>query len=304
MAVVRDHPEALVECAMAFSIYRDPDQRGMRALERSANVAFHCVQETLAQDAWGLSPFGLIQTIERGRSWDSDGREVAIYRLAKSGREGVTKHLVPKKPQGLEGLKGLEAHKDGDTFAHRFSPEAWALLDPALDIWSRRKDELGKEGWRVALLTGMETQEMSAKEWAELAGGTDRAKRLAKKLTTYGGFGILTRTGRARATRYTLDWSALLDERYDPMLLRTREMDLLGQHAEEQRRITQPLSAEEIRAKKGEEYARAILAELDGTETAEHRKDVERLAETYRAATVEDWCRWTERDLIQGDLTV
>jgi hypothetical protein len=87
----------------------------------------------------------------------------------------------------------------------------------------------------------------------------------------------------------------LLDERYDPMLLRTREMDLLGKHADEQRRITQPLSAEEIRARKGEEIAQALLAELDGTEAPEHRADIERLAEVYRTATADDWTRWMER---------
>jgi hypothetical protein len=301
-SVLWHHPDALVECAMAASIAFNPEQRGMRSLERSANTAFHCVLETLSTEAWGLSPHGLIQTIERGRSWDSEGREVAIYRLApKSVRQGVTKHLDLKDPQDLEGLKGLKAFKDGDTFAHRFSiPEVRALLDPALDIWSRGKDQLGKEGWRVAMLTGLKTLEMSAKEWAELAGGADRAKRLAKKLLAYGNgaYGILTKTGKARATRYTLDWSALMTEQVAEMFLldqRTREGRLLVEHADEQRRIAQPMTAEEIRAEKGEQHAQALLAELDGTETAEHREDIERLAESYRRATVEDWTRWMER---------
>jgi hypothetical protein len=304
MAVLRDHPEALVECAMAFSIYRNPEQRGMRALERSANVAFHCVQETLAHEAWGLSPHGLIQTIERGKSWDSEGREVSIYRLAESVREGVTKYINPKNPgnpsrawRPSKTLKGLEHKDDGDTFAHRFSlPEVWALLDPALDIWSRRKDQLGKEGWRVAMLTGLETLEMSAKEWAGLCGGVDRSKRLAKKLEAYG-FGILTKTGKARATRYTLDWSQLLSEQAAEMFLmdqRTREGHLLVEHGQEQIRITQPLSAEEMRAREGERTAQALLAELDGTETPEYRADIELLAEVHRRATADDWGRWME----------
>lgn len=295
IAVLRDHPEANVECRIAFSLYRNPDQRGMRALERSANIAFHCVLETLSPDAWGLSPHGLVQTIERGKSWDADGREVAIYRLTESVREGVTKSSISKNPsnpvQGGGGLRGPKGVEDGDTFPHRFSPQVWELLDPALDTWSRRADELGPEGWRVAMLTGMEPREMSAKEWAELAGGADRSKRLAKKFLARG---VMSKTGKARATRYVLHWSYLLEEQFDSNLDRTREGSLLTKHAEEQVRITEPLTPEEIRAGRGEKIALALLAELDGTESPGHRADVELLAGAYSNSTVSDWSRWYE----------
>lgn len=296
LAVLRDHPDSIIECRIAFALLLNPDQRGMRALERSAGVAFNSVWETLSPQSWGLSAHGLVQTIERGKSWDSEGREVAIYRLAESVRERVTKSSISKSPSSSVDLKGYKPFKDGDSLAHRFPEGALALLDPALDLWSRKKAELGPEGWRLAMLTGLESREMSAKEWAELAGGADRAKRLAKKLTAYG-WGLLERTGKARATRYRLDWSALLDDRHLDTLvdLRTREGRLLLQHADEQRRMANPLTAEEIQATKGEEIARALLAELDGTETSEHRAVVEQLAEMYRTATAEDWARWHER---------
>lgn len=301
MAVLRDHPDSVVECRIAFALILAPDQRGVRALERSAGVAFNSVLDTLSSESWGLSPHGLVQTIERGKSWDSEGREVSLYRLAELGRERVTKGLISKKAltSGQEPLEKFQETKtDGDSLAHRFSrPELKALLDPSLDLWAREGKHLGPEVWRVAMLTGMATVELSAKEWAELAGGSDRAKRLAKKLTAYG-WGLLAKTGKARATRYVLDWSGLLDERHMDTLvdLRTREGKLMLQHAEEQRRITEPLTAEEIRATKGEQMAKALLDELDGTETAEHRADVEKLAELFRGATVADWMRWTERE--------
>jgi hypothetical protein len=282
-SVLRDHPDAIVECRIAFALYLDPDQQGMRALERSAGVAFNSVLETLSAHAWGLSAHGLVQTVERGKSWDSDGREVSIYRLAESVRERVTSSYTSKSPSISVGMKGWNSYVDGDSLAHRL-----AVMDPALDIWSRKKTELGPEGWRIAVLTGLESVELSAKEWAELAGGTDRAKRLAKKFESFG-CGILLRTGKARATRYRLDWTWFLDDRFDPMNLRIREGNLLRQHAEEQIRITQPQ-----RPNHGPALADALLAELDGTETAEHREGIERLAELWRTSTAEDWARWAD----------
>lgn len=305
LGVLRDHLDSVVECRIAFSLYLNPELRGMRALERSAGIGINSVLETLSSSDWGLSVHGLVQTIERGRSWDSEGREVAIYRLAESVREGVTKSLISKKgPEDQETLKLSKTRKtDGDSLPHRFSlPEVLAVLDPALDLWSRnglvidgvRQATLGPEAWRVAMLTGMATIEMSAKEWTELAGGADKAKRLAKKMTDFG-WGILTKTGRARATRYTLDWSMILDDQYDLLLMRKREGKLLNEHAEEQRRITEPLSAEEIRATKGKQLAKDLLDALDGSETPEHRAAVEHLAEVYKNATPADWARWHER---------
>ncbi len=282
-SVLRDHPDAIVECRIAFALYLDSGQQGMRALERSAGVAFNSVLETLSPIPWGLSAHGLVQTIERGKSWDSDGREISIYRLGESVRERVTSSYTSKSPSDLQGLKGHNDKADGDSLAHRL-----AVLDPALDIWSRKKAELGPEGWRIAVLTGLETVELSAKEWAELAGGADRAKRLAKKFESFG-CGILLRTGKARATRYRLDWSWFLNEQFEPMNLRIREGNLLDQHAKEQIRITQPQ-----RPNPGPAMADALVAELDGTETAEHREGIERLAELWRTSTAEDWARWAD----------
>jgi len=284
-SVLLNSPDAIVECRIAFALYLNPDQRGMRALERSAGVAFNSVLETLSPTQWGHSEHRLIQTIDRGKSWDAEGREISVYRLAESVRERVTNCSISKSPSDPVGLKGWNSAGDSDSLAHRL-----AVLDPALDLWSRKKDSLGPEGWRIAVITGMESMDLSAKEWAELAGGSDRAKRLAKKLTEYG-WGLLTRTGKARATRYRLDWTMLLDERFGDLLmdLRGREGRLLLQHAEEQRRITQPQ-----RPNRGPAMADALLAELDGTETAEHREGIERLAELWRTATAEDWSRWSE----------
>jgi hypothetical protein len=281
--VLHDHPDAIVECRIAFALYLDPDQQGMRSLERSAGVAFNSVLETLSPVAWGHSAHGLVQTVERGKSWDSEGREISIYRLGESVREQVTSSYTYKSPSSSVGLKGWNPYVDGDSLAHRL-----AVLDPALDIWSRKKTELGPEGWRVAVLTGLEPVEMSAKEWAELAGGADRAKRLAKKFESFG-CGILLRTGKARATRYRLDWTWFLDDRFDPLNLRIREGNLLRQHAEEQIRITQPQ-----RPNPGPALADALMAELDGTESAEHREGIERLAELWRTSTAEDWARWAD----------
>lgn len=278
-------PDAIVECRIAFSLILDPEQRGMRALERSAGVAFNSVLETLSRAQWGFSAHGLVQTIDRGKSWDSEGREISIYRIPESVRERVTKVSISKNPSDPVGLKGLKDSWSSDSLAHRL-----AILDPALDIWSRKKAELGPEGWRIAMLTGLTETEMSAQEWAELAGGTDRAKRLSKKLMTFG-WGLLTRTGKARATRYRLNWTMLLDERFGDLLedLRTREGKLLLQHAEEQIRITRPQQPN-----RGPAMAEALLAEMDGTETPEHRRDIERLAELWRNSTAEDWARWSD----------
>lgn len=318
MAVLRDHPDVntIIECKMAASIYRDPAQRGMYALEKSANVDFDSVRNILSADAWGLSPYGLIQTIERGKPWDSDGREIAIYRLSESVRVPVTKSSLTTKgsnyvqdPGGLDDskvLEDLESGKGSDRYAHRFSSGAWALLDPALDIWSRvgfrheeggkRKDTLGHEGWRIAMLTGMGTVEMSAKEWAELAGGTDKGKRLAKKFLAYG-FGILTKTGKARATRYVLDWSVLLSEQAAEMFLmddRSRWGKAADDYGKKFRDMNRPKTLAEIQVPRGPKLAKALLAELDGTESPEYCSDIHRLAETYRTATAEDWARWMD----------
>jgi hypothetical protein len=183
-------------------------------------------------------------------------------------------------------------------------------LDPALDIWSRvgfkqsdgtRKATLGHEGWRVAMLTGLETREMSAKEWAELAGGADKAKRLAKKFMAYG-FGILTKTGKARATRYTLDWSNLLSEQWAEMFLlddRQRQGKATGDYTKKRWDMNQPRSAEELEVRRrvtgAATYASYLQDALAEAESPEHRKDLERLLHTFAGATVDDWTRWMER---------
>ncbi|MFF3558940.1 hypothetical protein ACFYXS_02710 [Streptomyces sp. NPDC002574] len=303
LSVLLDHPEATPECRIAFSLLSGP-VRGIRALSIASGLHQEQVWEITAGYDGGLSPHGLVRTIERGTSWTSEGREKGSYALAESVRLPHTKSTTyknPPTPLGEETLKGL---KDLGTYrvryAHRFSEQAvMDLANPALDLWrGRDKGELGGEGWRVGVLLGFSTVDLSAKEWAELAGGTDKAKRLAKKLEKHG---VLARTGKARATRYALDWSIqlrMVEENAEDLMSRVKKLQ--NDHAKEQRRIQRPLTADELevrrRAKSPAQYAAYLQDALDEAESPEHRKDLGKLLHVFAGATEADWRRWMELD--------
>ncbi|MFC4609753.1 hypothetical protein ACFO9E_18310 [Streptomyces maoxianensis] len=301
LAVLRDHPEAVQECRIAFALLNGPI-KGIRALSIASGLHQEQVWEITSSEDGGLSPYGLVRTVERGTSWTSEGREKGAYALADTDRVPHTNSSSTKNPPtplGEEALKGLE---NLGTYRVRFaSGIELRLLDPSLDLWRRSKTELGSEGWRVAVLTGLAPVEMAMAEWAELLQVTPaNARKLAVKFETHG---IATRTKQGRAVRISLDWSVFLriaeEEALDALTSRTRALQ--NRHAREQERIQRPLTFEEIevrrRSKKPATYAAYLQDALDEAESPEHRKDLERLLHTFAGATEADWRRWMELDV-------
>ncbi|MET8185703.1 hypothetical protein ABZV15_07885 [Streptomyces sp. NPDC005246] len=297
LAVLRDHPEAVQECRIAFALLNGSVQ-GIRALSIASGLHQEQVWEITSPADGGLSPHGLVQTIERGTSWTSEGREKGSYALADTDTDRVphtngssTKN--PPTPLGEEGLKGL---KDLGTYRVRFaSGIELKLLDPSLDLWRRSKTELGSEGWRVAVLTGLAPVEMSMAEWAELLQVTPaNARKLAVKFETHG---IATRTKQGRTVRIALDWTVpltIVEENAEELMRRAKKLQ--NQHAREQERIQRPASFEEIevrrRVKGAATYASYLQGALDEAESPEHRRDLEKLLHTFAGATEADWRRW------------
>ncbi|MFE0451623.1 hypothetical protein ACFW2D_10080 [Streptomyces sp. NPDC058914] len=304
-------PANTPECRLGWSVVPG-NLRGIRGLEQASGLHHDQAWEMTSPLEGGLSPLGLVRTVERGKSWDSEGRLKGEYAFGESVRVPDTKNTLsknPPTPQGDQTLKGLE-DLDGYRvrYAHRFSDRAvMALANPALDIWrGKDKTALGSEGWRVGIILGFDTVELSAKEWAALAGGTDRAKRLAKKLEAWN---VLKRVGSARATRYVLDWTDWLDRaNEEPEAMGCRKSDLEWRHAREQLRIQRPPSPEELeirrRGKKPAQFAAYLQDALDEAESPEHRKDLEQLLHHLAGATEAEWRGWFDagRSLTEGEV--
>jgi hypothetical protein len=306
-ALLLSNPESVQECRITRSLFKGP-VRGLRALEVSSGLSDKQCWETTASHDGGLSPFGLVRTIERGRSWDSEGREKGIYALAESPREDVTNIYSFKNPptplgdKTLKGLEDLEIHRD--VFTGGFSDErVMVLSDPSLDLWRRSRTELGSEGWRIGMILGFQTVTLTAKAWTALAGDEKKAARLAKKLKDHA---VLSKTGAARATVYTLDWSVPLEviERSAEDDLRIRARALQVKHIGEYERIRRPASFEEIevrrRARNTAQYAKPYFdAAMEEGISPELKADLEKMGHRIAGATETDWRRWMELDEVK-----
>jgi hypothetical protein len=302
-ALLLSNPESVQECRITRGLFDGP-VRGIRGLEVSSGLGDKQCWETTASYDGGLSPFGLVRTIERGRSWDSEGREKGIYALAESPREDVTNIYSFKNPptplgdKTLKGLEDLEIHRD--VFTGGFSDErVLALSDPSLDLWRRSRTELGSEGWRIGMILGFQTVTLTAKAWTALVGDEKKAARLAKKLKDHA---VLTKTGAARATVYTLDWSIPMEviERSAPDDLRIRARKLQWDHIKEQERIQRPQTFEEIevrrRAQHAPLYAQPYFEAAMEADTEEEKALLVQMGHRIANASEADWRRWFEMD--------
>jgi hypothetical protein len=298
LEVLAEHPASVQECRIAFALLQGP-VKGIRTLSIASGLHQEQVWEITSSVDGGLSPYGLVRTVERGTSWTSEGREKGEYALADTARLPHTTTSTYKSPypQGEKSLKGL---KDLGTYRVRFaSGIELKLLDPALDLWRRSKTELGSEGWRVAVLTGVAPVEMSMAEWAELLQVTPaNARKLATKFEAHA---VATRAKQGRTVRISLNWSTqlrMVEENAEDLMVRAKKLQ--NQHAREQERIQRPLSFEEIevrrRARNSAQYAVYLQSALDEAQSPAHRKDLERLLHTFAGATEADWRRWMELD--------
>ncbi|MDC2953358.1 hypothetical protein PO587_02690 [Streptomyces gilvifuscus] len=319
-------PSSTPECRLAWVLRNGPIGK-LRNLEYESGLGLYQVWEMTSPVEGGTTPLGLVETIERGKSWDSEGREKGSYRLGVSGRFEYTKEYISKYSQTYPSkkswrVKDLENHRVLETPRYsaegtQYDPEVWnedaPLLWPGLDLWTR--DQLGGEGWRIAMLT-FPLWEGSAQEWTELAGGRDKAKRLTAKLQKQT---VLTKTGKARATRYRLDWTleaGIREEltagiRLNPereegdhyrapqgMDLGSRAHRVIDRHSKEQLRIQRPLSGEELEIRRrarntcqwGKRYFDAALE----AESPEEHATLSRLGHMYAGASEADWRRWMD----------
>ncbi|MFD8072186.1 hypothetical protein ACFV3E_05985 [Streptomyces sp. NPDC059718] len=289
-ATLLEDTSSIQECRLAWILKDGPIDK-LRNLEYSG-LGLSQVWEMTSPLPGGTTPRGLVETIERGRSWDADGREKGSYRLAECGRLGYTSTTTNKTPNP-QGPKDGWRTKDSKT--HRVSDapgysEA-VLLQPGHDMWTRGR--LGGEGWRIAVLT-YPVWEGSAKEWQDLAGGRDKAKRLTAKLEEAG---VLQKTGKARATRYALDWvvdALILQE--DPNLVDTRPSKLAYRHGWEHTRIHRSLTHEELEIRRRIQhaplYAKHLLDLIAETEPGPYRDDLMKAANAILDAKEADWRRW------------
>ncbi|WP_328683172.1 hypothetical protein [Streptomyces sp. NBC_00343] len=287
-------PSAVQECRLAWALLDGPVQ-GIRALSIASGLHQEQVWEITSSHDGGLSPLGLVRTVERGTSWSSEGREKGSYALADTARLPHTKKTLYKNPPTPQGGEGS---KDQTIYRVRFA-SGIELLDPELDVWRRSKDELGSEGWRVAVITGLAPVAMTMAEWAELLQvSTAQARKLAGKFEKHG---VATRTKQGRSVSMSLDWTPLIHVvQEDRELLLTRAKHLQNEHAEEQRRIQRPLSFEEIevrrRGKNPAQYAVYLQDAPSDDETPGEARERMRLLHHLAGATEADWRRWFELD--------
>ncbi|MFI2757805.1 hypothetical protein ACH5A3_02845 [Streptomyces echinatus] len=289
-------PANTPECRLGWSVMTE-NLRGIRGLELASGIGDKQAWEITASYDGGLSPLGLVRTVERGTSWTSEGRLKGVYAFADTDRENVTKtstYKNPPTPLGDKTLKGL-VDLDGyrDVFA---SGIAMRVLDPSLDLWRRSKDELGSEGWRVAVITLLAPVTMTMDEWAELLQVSPAsARKLAVKFEKKD---IATRMKVGRTVHIALDWSRQIEvmEAMHRDDLMSRGRSLMNDYAKEQLRIQRPPSPEELeirrRGKKPAQYASYLQDALDEAESPEHRVDLERLLHHFAGATEADWRRW------------
>ncbi|MFD5711349.1 hypothetical protein ACFWHW_13280 [Streptomyces pharetrae] len=271
--------------------------RGIRGLELASGIGDKQCWEITASYDGGLSPLGLVRTVERGTSWTSEGRLKGVYAFADTDRENVTSTESiknPPTPLGDETLKGL-LDLDGyrDVLA---SGIALRVLDPSLDLWRRSKDELGSEGWRVAVITLLAPVTMTMDEWAELLQVSPAsARKLAVKFEKKD---IATRTKVGRTVRISLDWSRQIEvmEAMHRDDLMSRGRSLMNAYAKEQLRIQRPPSPDELeirrRGKKPAQFASYLQDASCEDESPEEKRERERLLHHFAGASEADWRRW------------
>jgi hypothetical protein len=289
-----DGPANTPECRLGWSVMTG-NLRGIRGLELGSGIGDKQCWEITASYDGGLSPRGLVRTVERGTSWTSEGRLKGEYAFADTDRENVTKDILSMNtPLGDKTLKGL-ADLDGyrDVFA---SGIALRVLDPSLDLWRRSKDELGSEGWRVAVITMLQPVSMMLDEWADLLQVSPAsARKLAVKFEKKD---IATRTKVGRTVYISLDWSRQIEvmEAMHRDDLMSRGRALMNEYAQEQLRIQRPPSPEELeirrRGKKSAQFASYLQDASCEDESPEEKQERERLIHTFAGASEADWRRW------------
>lgn len=287
------------ECRIAWPLMAG-NIRGIRPLEVASGIGDKQVWEITSSMAGGLSPLGLVRTIERGTSWTSEGREKGEYALADTDRENVTKGSLyknPPTPLGEETLKGLlKTESLRDVFPIGIVLQ---VLNPSLDLWRRSKNELGSEGWRIAVITLLAPVTMTMAQWAELLQVTPaNARKLAAKFEAKD---IATRTKEGRTVRITLDWSIQVQVMQslpgDDLLGRAR--NLMNEHAQEQLRIQRPPSGEELEIRRRIRHT-ALWAKpyfdaaLEEGVSPELKAELERIGHMYASAKESDWRRWMD----------
>ncbi|MBQ1004778.1 hypothetical protein KBY91_15315 [Streptomyces sp. RK23] len=271
--------------------------RGIRGLELASGIGDKQAWEITASYDGGLSPRGLVRTVERGTSWTAEGRLKGEYAFADTDRENVTKNILPKNPSTplgdmtLKGLVELDGYRD--VFA---SGIALRVLDPALDLWRRSKDELGSEGWRVAVITMLQPVTMTMDEWAGLLQVSPAsARKLAVKFERKD---IATRTKVGRTVSISLDWSRQIEviEAMHRDDLMTRSRSLMNDYAQEQLRIQRPPYPEELEIRRRGKNAATFAGYLQDApcmdESPEEKRERERLLHLFAGASEADWRRW------------
>ncbi|MCX5234412.1 hypothetical protein OG824_04085 [Streptomyces prunicolor] len=328
-ALLLADPAHTRECALAWILRHGPVDR-LRSLEYESGLGLYQVWKLTSPLEGGTSPLGLVETIERGKSWDSEGREKGSYRLGESVHVEYTKNFFSKYSQTFPSknswrVKDLDAYRVLETHGYsaegtQHDPAVWnedaPLLWPGLDAWTR--GQLGLEGWRVIMLT-FPIWEGSAKEWADLVGkDSSTARRMAQKLEKRM---VLAKTGKARATRYRLDWtleagivesmtegtdfnraheSADDYQRPHGMDTGSRAHKVLDRHGLEMTRIQRPLTYEEIEIRRRSSkknralWAKQYFGASMEAETEGHKAALAKLGHMYAGATEADWRRWMD----------
>ncbi|WP_430376722.1 hypothetical protein [Streptomyces sp. B1-3] len=327
-ALLLSDPSAVQECRLAWVLRHGPIPK-LRNLEYQSGLGLKQVWEMTSPLEGGTTPLGLVETVERGKSWDGEGREQGVYRLRVSVRLDYTKSFFSKYRQTFPSknswrIKDLDNHRVVETHGYsakgsQYDPEVWnedaPLLWPGLDLWTR--DQLGGEGWRIVMLT-FPLWEGSAQEWTELVGkDSSTARRMAAKLEKRG---VLMKIGKARATRYALDWTLeagiheemaqgakLNGEREEGdhyrapqgMDLGSRAHKVMDRHAEDQTRISRPLTYEEIEIRRRSSkrnrprWAKVYFdAAMEPGISEELKADLAKLGHLFAGASEKDWRRW------------
>ncbi|MGW3305914.1 hypothetical protein ACWDG9_04915 [Streptomyces sp. NPDC001073] len=278
-------PETLIEHLMSWQLVTRPFLSGTRGIARWTNLSDKTVRETAGPEG-GLSECEWIWTRTRGASSPTAEERDSMELRFHSNRGGHYRSTSPKDlstPSSLLGGLALKEGKEGSWWGNAvvtaaiserakealvnglktlsglntmsgMGQEARTLraLDPSLDVWSEVQGPdapefaLGRQAWKLAVLTGLRDVTLSSTDIAELLGLAPKSVRDLLSRMTRALPCLVQKTRQGRSFVYEIAWAQVFNEamgeRYD---------DRVSRHEVRNRRADQDREVQATSARRG-----------------------------------------------------
>lgn len=244
------------EIRVAWALTRDPDLKGLRAIERASGLSRESVLAVIPQTG---QTSALLHCIDRGVwGWEEAERvPMQVQRVVTSpDHNSFSPSELLNYVQEVGTSTGIDLLEYEDEKI--ISDRLMSLLNPAQDLWVNRAGQMGDEGWVLAFLTQCRTGRFTL---ANLATIWRMSERQARRVIAR-----LAETPWAEKTR--VDGRVALDVDFTYLLTEEGFNDYSSFDRESRKSETHQYEAESVRLMKTErgrsvrEMVRNAKAEL------------------------------------------